>query len=257
MSFELTTPSEVIPAATVLVFRHGAADDPPEILMVQRAKEMRFAGGAAVFPGGRVDPGDHDLAARIAPNTDPLVGAARIAGIRETLEETGLAIATRNRISAQEAASARELLLQTGSLEPVLDTFGWELDLDQLTPFAHWCPNHTRAFDTRFFITNLGTGAVDIAVDATENTRLFWASGPEALRLADAGEISVIYPTRCNLERVAQFAHFGEVLEDARRHPVDVITPFKAVQNGEEWLMIPDGLGYPSLGKPLATLRRG
>ncbi|MBW8785767.1 MAG: NUDIX hydrolase, partial [Novosphingobium sp.] len=39
----------VIPAATLVVFRR-AADGPPELLMVQRAKEMRFAGGAAVFP---------------------------------------------------------------------------------------------------------------------------------------------------------------------------------------------------------------
>ena len=43
-----------IPAATLVVVRepHG---DPPELLMVERAQGMAFAGGALVFPGGRID----------------------------------------------------------------------------------------------------------------------------------------------------------------------------------------------------------
>jgi hypothetical protein len=60
----------------------------------------------------------------------------------------------------------------------VLEAFGWQLALDRLTPFARWLPKHRapRIFDTRFYIADLGTGAVDVAVDATENTHLFWAS---------------------------------------------------------------------------------
>ena len=80
---------KVIPAATVVIFRKNPAGGPPELLMVQRAKEMRFAGGAVVFPGGRIDPEDREIAARLAPDADPLVAAAKVGGIRETLEETG------------------------------------------------------------------------------------------------------------------------------------------------------------------------
>ena len=43
-----------IPAATLVIFR-AAGGGAPELLMVERAKEMSFAGGAMVFPGGRVD----------------------------------------------------------------------------------------------------------------------------------------------------------------------------------------------------------
>ena len=55
----------MMPAATVVIFRNCSAGGPPELLMVQRAKEMRFAGGAVVFPGGRVDPADRVLAKAI------------------------------------------------------------------------------------------------------------------------------------------------------------------------------------------------
>lgn len=254
---ELSTPEEIIPAATVVVFRHSASGGPPELLLVQRAKEMRFAGGMVVFPGGRVDPQDAKLATRIAPGEDPVVAAAKIAGIRETLEETGLAVAIRQAITPDQVAQARELLHAGSELETILDRFGWDIDIDALTLFAHWCPNFHRAFDTRFFLTNLGTGNVEIAADETENTRLFWASAQAALDLADQGEISMIFPTRRNLERLALFADFSQALEHARVTPVSKITPYKEMREGEQWLMIPEGLGYPVLGQPIAQAARG
>lgn len=257
MSEPTTDAPKVIPAATVVIFRHCPQGGPPQLLMVQRAKEMRFAGGAAVFPGGRIDEADRVLAAEIAPAADPDIAAARIAGVRETLEETGLLIAVEQPVSAAGAADARRLLLENGELAPVLDRFGWTLDLDRLVPFARWCPMMDGAFDTRFFLADLGTGAVDVAVDATENTRLFWASAAEALRLADAEEIQVIFPTRRNLDRLALFASFAEARAQAEAIPVRMITPCAAERNGERWLTIPDDLGYPITGQPMSSVRRG
>lgn len=225
--------------------------------MVQRSREMRFAGGAAVFPGGRVDPADHTLAAKLAPHEDPDIAAARIAAIRETLEETGLMIGTHQRIDAARAATARADLLRQGALEPVLDQFGWTLDLARLTLYAHWSAPVKTGFDTRFFITNLGTGAVDIAVDATENTRLFWVSARDALDMAEAGEISAIFPTKRNLDRLSLFSSFEEALAHVEQHPVQRIGTYTAMRDGEEWLMIPDGHGYPVLGQPMASADQG
>lgn len=225
--------------------------------MVQRAKEMRFAGGAAVFPGGRVDPEDRVLAEALAPGTDQDLAAARVAGIRETLEETGLAIGIDRQVSVAEAIAARALLLEQGALAPVLEQFGWRLELDSLIPFARWCPNWERAFDTRFFLADLGTGAVDVTVDATENTRLFWCSAADALRRADTDEFHVIFPTRRNLERLAQFASFEEARTQAEAIPVQTISPRQLERDGEIWLTIPEGLGYPVTGQPMSTVRRG
>jgi 8-oxo-dGTP pyrophosphatase MutT (NUDIX family) len=246
-----------VPAATVVIFRHAADGGPAEVLMVQRAKEMRFAGGAAVFPGGRIDEADRLLAAQLEPNGDLDLAAAQIAAVRETLEETGLAIAVTRPISAQEARDARALLLEQGLLTPVLERFGWTLDLTRLTPFARWCPQWDGAFDTRFFLADLGTGAVNITVDATENTRLFWTSAVGALEMADRGEISVIFPTRRNLERLAQFATFEEVRGHAETTPITTISPRHEERDGEKYLVIPEGLGYPVTAQAMATVKRG
>ena len=245
------------PAATVVIFRHAAGGGPAEVLMVQRAKEMRFAGGAAVFPGGRIDEADRVLASQIATGEDPDIIAAKIAGVRETLEETGLAIAVTHAVSAQEARDARALLLDTGLLAPVLERFGWTLALDTLAPFARWCPQWNGAFDTRFFLADLGTGAVEIAVDATENTRLFWTSAAGALEMADRGEISVIFPTRRNLERLAQFADFAAARAHAAATPIATISPRHEDRDGEKFLVIPEGLGYPVTAQAMSTVRRG
>jgi len=248
---------KVVPAATVIIFRNVTDGGPPELLMVQRAKEMRFAGGAAVFPGGRIDPADRVLAAQLAPQEDPEVAASRVAGIRETLEETGLMIATHQQVTGARVAEARAFLLEQGALAPVLERFGWTLDLVRVTLFAHWCPPMDKAFDTRFFVTDLGTGAVDIQVDATENTRLFWASAKRVQQLADAGEISVIFPTRRNIDRLALFASFDEALAQIAQFPVQRISAAQEIRNGEKWLVIPDGHGYPVLGQRLASVMRG
>lgn len=248
---------KVVPAATIIIFRAGPDPDTPELLMVQRAKEMRFAGGAAVFPGGKLDPPDRNLAARLAPDEDPEITASKIASIRETLEETGLMIAIRQQVSADDARKARAMLLEREDLGPVLDQFGWDINLDALTYYAHWCPPRDKAFDTRFFVTDLGTGAVDVKVDATENTRLFWATAQGALDMHRAEEISVIFPTMRNLERLAGFANYADACASAERYPPRRMSAQRETIDGEKWVTIPDGRGYPVLRQTLAEARRG
>lgn len=249
------------PAATLVIFRHAPDGGPPELLMVQRSKQMRFAGGAAVFPGGRVDDADFALADALGAADDDHRDelAARIAAVRETLEETGLAVGVHQRPSLEDALRARALLLEQGELAPVLDAMDWTLDLDRLVPFARWRPKHreVRVFDTRFYLADLGTGAVELLVDDTENTHLFWASAAGALELAEQGEIKIIFPTRRNLERLALFSNFDEAISHVADYPVRMITPFMELENGEPWLKIEADAGYPITGEKLETAARG
>lgn len=254
------TPADGIPAATLVIFRRGPGGGPPELLMVTRANFMKFAAGAAVFPGGRVDQADRDLAAGLSGIGNADEAAHRIAAIRETLEETGLAIGLVGDIDAERAAEARRMLHERDALAPVLEMMDWSLDLEAIVPFARWFPKNERlprVFDTRFYLADLGTGAVDIAVDATENTHLFWITARDALAAADRGEISVIFPTRRNLERLAQFDDFDAALTDCAAHPPRTIIPFFEEHDGEGWICIPDDAGYPVTRERLQGLSRG
>ena len=78
------------PASTVLLLRDGPAG--PELFMVVRHRQIEFAAGALVFPGGRVEPADAEIAAAAIGAADPL-GAFRVAAIREAFEESGLLLA--------------------------------------------------------------------------------------------------------------------------------------------------------------------
>ena len=246
------------PAATVVVFRRDADGGPAQLLMVERSGSMAFAGGATVFPGGKVDPADYDLANTIKDGREHDDLAGRIAAIRETLEETGLVIGVTGKVDAASAAEARKLLLETARLADVLASFEWRLDLDALVPFARWLPRHRnmRVFDTRFYLADLGTGMVEVVVDATENRHLFWASAAEALRLADDGSIKIIFPTRRNLERLAQFDDFSSARAHALATPIVTVTPRIESRDGQQWLAIPSDAGYPIDGEALVSAAR-
>ena len=88
-------PVKPIPAATVISLR----DSPTgiEVLMVQRTKKADFAGGALLFPGGKVDDSDYEIIkSDCCSLTDEIpdnLRAIRIAGVREMFEEAGLLFA--------------------------------------------------------------------------------------------------------------------------------------------------------------------
>lgn len=252
-----TLPAVSFPAATLVLFRRAADGGPPELMMLERGAQMRFAAGAIVFPGGRVDPADHALAQQTAPLLDPEDAAARVAAVRETLEETGLLVGVNQAVTAALAQAARALLAETGALAPVLERFGLSLDLGALVPFARWCPFWDGAFDTRFYLADLGTGSVDIAADGTESARLCWTSAADMLSAISRGEASALFPTVCNLQRLAQFASFAEARAHAAAVAPELIVPWAETIAGTEYLCIPTDRGYPETRRPLAEVRRG
>ena len=247
-------PAPAIPAATLVIFRDTVVG-PPDLLFVERAKSLAFAGGALVFPGGRVDPGDRTLAA--TQGGDPDETAHRIAAIRETVEEVGLAIGLDPAPAGDALAGMRAALHAGAAIGDVLG--GATLRLDALIPFARWKPAHAnmRIFDTRFYLARLPNDAAAPEADATENTRVFWASAAAVLAEADAGQATIIYPTRRNLERLALFQHFEAAVADAHAHPVRTITPVVEERDGVAHLTIPGDLGYPVTGEPMRGAIRG
>lgn len=76
------------PAATVILLR--PREESFEVLLLLRAKAVKFAGGSWVFPGGRIDPADYQ---GIPDNEEQ---AARVAAARESHEEAGLQLNPRD-----------------------------------------------------------------------------------------------------------------------------------------------------------------
>jgi 8-oxo-dGTP pyrophosphatase MutT (NUDIX family) len=250
--------TDAIPAATLILFRTNPDGDPDAHLFVERAATMVFAGGAIVFPGGRVDAGDRELATAF-PDLDPDDAAARVAAIRETIEEAGVAIGLSGDCDAETIAKLRAHLHGGTPFADALAAFDLALNLTPLTYFARWCPNfkETRTFDTRFYIARMPEDAPAATVDATENVRLFWASAAHAIAESDAGRVKAIFPTRRNLERLAALRSFEAAREQAASIAPVTITPWIEEDNGTSALCIPEGLGYPVTREVLTTAMRG
>lgn len=246
---------DAIPAATLIIFRESG-DGPPELLMVERAKAMVFAGGAMVFPGGRIDPGDHVLAQLLGGDDET---AARIGAIRETIEEAGLPVGLAAIPTTEALAEMRAALHDGKAFAEALAGAGATLDLERLTPWARWRPAHAhmRIFDTRFYLAELPIDAPHASVDETENVRLVWSTAQQVLDDADAGKLAIIFPTRRNLERLAQFASVAEAREHAEATPVVTVTPWPEMRDGQEHLCIPEDAGYPITSEAISSAMRG
>jgi 8-oxo-dGTP pyrophosphatase MutT (NUDIX family) len=184
-----------IPAATVVLLRD--APDGLETLMLRRNSKLAFAGGAWVFPGGRIDPEDYPGGA-VSTDDEPLARAARTAAVREAEEEAGLVV------------------------EPA-----------GLVWFAHWTPGPlaARRFATWFFMTRAPAGAV--TVDDGEIHEHLWIRPAEAIARRDAGEIELIPPTWMTLRLLSEHRTVDETLAAAgAREPQIYVTHIARVDGG-------------------------
>jgi 8-oxo-dGTP pyrophosphatase MutT (NUDIX family) len=207
--------NEAIPAATLVVLRDRPAG-PPDLLMVERPRTMAFAGGAMVFPGGRIDQADWI-------NDDDLAAAAARAAVRETAEETGLEV----------------------PLDTLVPFARWRPD-----NVRH------RRFDTFFFLAAAPEDAGPLRPQPGECEQALWVGAEAMLTAIASGEAKAIFPTIRNLERLAQFASFAEARDHALAHPVEIISPWIEEIDGERWLTIPSHLGYPVTRERLDTAMR-
>ncbi len=245
-----------IPAATLVLFRETGG--PAEHLFVERAATMSFAAGAIVFPGGRVDAGDRLLATHF-PDFDPDDGAARIAAIRETIEEAGVAVGFEHLPNAAMLPTMRAQLLDGMVFGDVIAAAGLRLDLSKLTCFARWCPNmrETRNFDTLFYGARMPEDAAVASVDATENVRLFWGTAQSVLDDTAAGKVQIIFPTHRNLERLARLGSFDAMQAEVAVIAPEKIVPYFEVRDGERYLCIPEKRGYPVTAQLMSSAVRG
>ena len=243
---------DAIPAATLVLWRDRPGG--PDILVVQRSARMAFAAGAIVFPGGRVDAADHQLAAALGRPDD----AAKVTAIRETIEESGVMAGIRD-VAEPGLGLELQASLHAGSdFERLLAQHGLQLELDLLTPFARWMPafKQPRKFDTIFYVAEAPAGDWHPRPQEGECITAEWATPADLLERLASGAASAIFPTKRNLERLAQHARFDSLLADARNHSLETIIPWVEDVEGHPHVCIPEGRGYPVTSEPLATAFR-
>ncbi|MGH6783253.1 MAG: NUDIX domain-containing protein, partial [Sphingomicrobium sp.] len=211
-----------IPAATLILVRERESG-PPELLMVERAGGMAFAAGALVFPGGRIDSADCALAATLGE-----CDGAKVAAIRETIEETAIPAAITPLPDGEQAAALQAALVADRPFAALLRDDGLALEFGALTAFARWVPKFhaVRRFDTMFYVAEAPPGDWQPRTIEGECAGAHWLSAAHVLGLEQRGEARLIFPTRRNLERLAQHDSFEGIREDALAHRIEPVTPW-------------------------------
>jgi 8-oxo-dGTP pyrophosphatase MutT (NUDIX family) len=254
----MATEAVARPAATILLLRDGT--DGLEVFMVVRHHAIDFASGALVFPGGRVDPQDHELAADdgLCPNPSglpPAEMAFRVAAIRETFEECGVLLARpagdRSLISAEklrQVETDHRAAIAAANLQfgPVLTRHGLQAASDLLVPFAHWItPAHQpKRYDTHFFLVE--APAEHLAVhDGSESVDSVWITPRQALADTETGRFKLVFATQMNLVKLAHAATVADAMEAARRSKIVTVLPrMTKIDDVRRRLLIPLEAGY-------------
>jgi 8-oxo-dGTP pyrophosphatase MutT (NUDIX family) len=251
-------------AATVVLLRDGR--DGLEAYLQLRPMGMGFAGGLWVFPGGRVDEADRDPAVDVRWAGPPAavwgerlglpVDDARgyvVAACRETLEESGLLLATPAPGAEELARGRRELLEGSSRFAELLDRLGVRLDAGRLRYWAWWVTpvEEPRRYDTRFFVAGLPADAA-VTAHVAEAERERWLPPGEAAADLD---LPMLPPTRYTLRDLAAFGSVEAALaaaSDRRVEPIlpvlrgaDLIMPWRERYPVPTPLLEPGGPGGP------------
>jgi 8-oxo-dGTP pyrophosphatase MutT (NUDIX family) len=234
-------------AATVVLLR--ARGEETEVFLVRRHGQSAFMGGAYVFPGGKLDGADRELASFVrdpsfAERLEPTPGRSlsvedaiglHAAACRELFEEAGVLI-------ADGAAGAEwRTRLQSGeaTLAEMCRAEGLIPRLERLTYFAHWVtPSlEQRRYDTRFFLVELPPDQTPIH-DDRETTEEAWLTPGEALAMHEKREIFLPPPTQRTLEELGPGAPH-EIIARAGERTIAAILPKVSVLDGRFTILLP------------------
>ncbi|WP_347955964.1 NUDIX hydrolase [Gordonia aichiensis] len=248
-------------ASTVVLVRDSA--DGIEIFLQRRVKQMAFAGGMTVFPGGGVDDRDRDAEINWAgPDvewwaeqfaTDVESARALVcAAVRETFEECGVLLAgSATAVHPDPAALTGErarLVDKELSFAQFLADHELVLRTDLLAPLSHWITpkNEVRRYDTRFFLAELPAGQIADG-ETSEAAATMWQTAEEALTDWDAGNHFLLPPTWSQLRTIAGYATVADLM--ATDHVIEPIEPSIADPSGLSGLRFADSSSYlASLG---------
>ncbi|MEP6599188.1 MAG: NUDIX hydrolase [Actinomycetota bacterium] len=251
------TPVPIRDAATVVLLRDGAAG--VEAWLLTRVRQMVFAPGMTVFPGGRVDEADASVpwAGRSVPDVAAQLGCDEVlaraligAAVRETFEETGVLL----------TVPPADLLGYRADVEAgrvgfagLLRQHELALDADAVRPWARWITpeGEVRRYDTRFFVAALPTRGVAHDL-TTESSVAAWEPVREAIAANARGERRMLPPTIVTLRSIATHATVADVLAAAADRDLNPVAPILVRGPDGVSIELPDGSTVPLPGRTTA-----
>jgi 8-oxo-dGTP pyrophosphatase MutT (NUDIX family) len=249
-------------ASTVILLRDGAHG--LETFLLKRHGKSGFMAGAHVFPGGRVDPADCDLGLPHegrAPEHLPFLLDEQqlpidrsfglfVAGVRETLEESGVFLGR----SADPAKLTDAARRDAPSFRAMLESSDARVGLDRLVPYARWItpPIEKKRFDTRFFFCRCDESESDRARhDGVETTEGQWFEPGRALELEHGREMFLAPPTLRTLQELAEVSTVDEAIALGARRPLPLVRPSVAQLDGGIVLTLPGDPLHPEQRRAL------
>ena len=259
------TPVTPAPAATLVLIRDRPGGG-IECLLMQRHQKSKFAAGAFVFPGGKIEADDNpEDAADWCRGLDMATAARRlslasaprtalgywIGAIRETFEEAGLLLAVDAEgrevaVGAPRFAEYRRAChADNRAFWTMIRTEGLRLTTDRLVYFAHWITPEEQPlrFDTRFFAAPAPAGQ-EATGDDYEMTDLKWLTPAEAVDAQRRGEITLRNPTVKNLMLFDGALTTAEALDGVRHREVRTIRPRVIMEGDQRKVLMPGDPGY-------------
>jgi len=219
-------------AATIVLAREGAGG--MEMLLLRRNPDAAHFGGAYVFPGGTLDPGDLDpqirervigLTPQEADHRLSLPNDALgywVAAVRECYEEAGILLAMDEQGALPSAARVEQLTgqraaLNSGALQfkDFLQQQNLYIRADQMVYFAHWITPavQARRFDTRFFLVRAPLDQ-PVQLDNTEIVESCWLPASEVLGRVKREEMKMVRATQSVITTLSKF----DTPESALKH---------------------------------------
>ncbi|MBT6178989.1 MAG: MBL fold metallo-hydrolase [Deltaproteobacteria bacterium] len=180
-----------------------------EFYLVRRSTSLQFMGGFQVFPGGTVDPIDHEIKVSAEPEQSAMYSCAA----RELLEETGVLIAHGPSPSPEDLASMREKLLKDGNQwKDLLEKAKLSINAKDFIDVGRWVtPPYTPVrYDAIYFAAMLPEGQ-KASIIPGELTDGLWLSPEDAISAHNAGEAQITYPVLETLRELVE--HRGELMK--------------------------------------------
>ena len=239
------------PAATIMVLRDGPRG--PEVLMLRRSQKASFFPHAWVFPGGRVDDADAQVATRGTIDGLPAdVYPSAVAAIRECFEESGVWLGDGAASPALRAAlNARQATL--------LDAPHLVADLERVELWSWWITpeNELKRYDTRFFVTALRPDELAHAAqarhDEVETVDSAWLRPEDALAATD---VFLAPPTFLTLQELAAYPTAAAAVAAAQaRHRRPTMPVHARSPQGELIIALPGDPLHPVPAPTCAVLR--